>query len=109
MDQTLNYANILTHVLREKSKTRYRLQPRLKLVASCDAEAGQFVLILIGWDRDEWVHSITFHAQFVDGKIVIEADMTEGLKPLLLEAGIPTEAFLSDRQRDLMEEAKPAA
>ncbi len=109
MDQTLNYANILRHVLREKSKSKFRLQPRLKLVSSCDNESGQFLLIMIGWDRDRWVHNITFHAQFINGKIVIETDMTEGLKPLLLEAGIPSEAFLSDRERDLMEEEKLAA
>lgn len=109
MDQTLNYAEILTQVLREKSSTKYRLQPHLKLVASCDQEAGQFLLIRLGWKLGHWVHQIVFHAQFVNGKIVIEADQTEGLKPVLLEAGIPPEAFLSDRERDRIEEEKLAA
>ncbi|HYE72922.1 MAG TPA: element excision factor XisI family protein [Blastocatellia bacterium] len=109
MDQTLKYAEILTQVLREKSKTKYKLQPRLKLVASCDRESGQFLLVKLGWDREHWVHQIIFHAQFVGNKIVIEADQTEGLKPLLLEAGIPPEAFLSDQERDRMEEEKFAA
>jgi hypothetical protein len=109
MAQTINYADILTEVLREKSKTRYPLTPRVRLVASCDQESGQFLLIMIGWDnRKHWHHSITFHAQLIDGKVIIETDMTEGLKPLLLEMGIPEEAFLSDRERDRLEAAQAA-
>jgi hypothetical protein len=104
MDQTLKYADILTEILREKAKLRYPTIPRLKLVASCDRECGQFLLIMIGWDnREHWHHSITFHAQLLDGKVIIETDMTEGLKPLLLEAGIREEDFLSDRERDRLE------
>jgi hypothetical protein len=109
MDQTKRYADILTQALREKSKTRYPLQPRLKLISSCDRETGQFLLIRIGWDKKHWHHSILFHAQLIDGKVIIEADMTEGLKPLLLEAGIPEEAFLSDRDRDRAEAEQIAA
>ena len=106
MAQTLNYAEILTQVLREESKIRYPLEPRLKLVSSCDPETGQFLLIRLGWDKHEhWHHIITFHAQLIDGKVIIEADMTEGLKPSLLEAGIRPEDFLSDRERDRIEAA----
>ncbi len=110
MDRTMKYGDILTNVLREKSKVRYPLQPGLKIVSSCDWESGQFLLIVIGWDEDDWHHSILFHAQIVDGQVIIEADMTQdGLKPLLLEAGIPEEAFLSDRDRDYAEATQIAA
>jgi hypothetical protein len=102
MDQTMKrYADILTQILREESKVKFPLQPRLKIVSSCDHESGQFLLIVIGWDKRHWNHDILFHAQIVDGRIIIETDMTEdGLKPVLLEAGIPEEVFLSDRDRD---------
>jgi hypothetical protein len=111
MDPTVKYADILTEVLRAEAKLQFPLTPRVKLVASCDRESGQFLLIMIGWDnREHWHHSITFHAQLVDGKVIIETDMTEeGLKPLLLEMGIPEEAFLSDRERDRIEAAQVAA
>jgi hypothetical protein len=109
MAQTVNYADILTEVLREKGNTRYPLQPGLKLVASCDPVSGQFLLIRIGWDKNHWHHSIVFHAQIIHGKVIIEADMTEGLKPSLLEAGIRPEDFLSDRDRDREEEMQLAA
>jgi len=110
MDRTKNYADILTQILREKSKVKYPLQPGLKLVSSCDQETGQFLLIRIGWDKDEWFHNILFHAQVIGGRIIIEIDMTQdGLKPLLLEAGIPEEAFLSDEDNYEIEAVQVAA
>ena len=100
MDQTVNYADILTRIIHEEGKLQPSFQPRLKIVSSCDRETGQFLLIMVGWDKEHWRHSILFHAQLIDGKVIIEADMTEGLKPLLLEAGIREEDFLSDDERD---------
>ena len=32
MDRTMKYAQILTQILPEKSKTRYALRPRVKIV-----------------------------------------------------------------------------
>ena len=109
MDQTVNYADILTQVIHEEGKLQPSFQPKLKIVSSCDRETGQFLLIMVGWDKEHWRHSILFHAQLIHGKVIIEADNTEGLKPFLLEAGIPEEAFLSDREYDLREEQKLAA
>jgi hypothetical protein len=109
MDQAVKYADILTEVLRAEAKLQFLNTPRVKLVASCDRESGQFLLIMIGWDnRERWHHSITFHAQLIDSRVIIETDMTEGLKPVLLEMGIPEEAFLSDRERDRLEAMQAA-
>ncbi len=102
MDQSRRYADILTQVLREKSKLSFRTIPRLKIVSSCDTEAGQFLLIMIGWDNQKhWVHSILFHAQVIDSNVIIESDMTEdGLTSALCEAGISFEHILSGEDRD---------
>jgi hypothetical protein len=100
MDQTVNYADTLTRVIHEEGKYQPSFQPKLKIVSACDQDTGQFLLLVIGWDKEHWVHNILFHAQLIDGKVVIERDLTEGLKPILIEAGIPEEAFLSDRDRD---------
>ena len=100
MDRTERYADILTQALRKETKVQPSLQPGLKIVSSCDQETGQFLLVIVEWDRDERYHSILFHAQLIDGKVIIEADMTEGLKSLLVEAGIREEDFLSDRDFD---------
>ena len=100
MDQAMSYADILTQVVHEEGKLQPSFQPGLKIVSSCDRETGQFLLIVVGWDKEHWRHSILFHAQLLDGRVVIETDNTEdGLKPLLIEAGIRAEDFLSDKER----------
>lgn len=109
MDQTVNYADILTRVIHEEGKLQPSFQPRLKIVSACDRETGQFLLILVGWDKEHWRHHILFHAQLIDGKVIIETDLTEGVKPQLIEAGIPEEAFLSDKDRDRPEAGQIAA
>ncbi|MEK6304458.1 MAG: element excision factor XisI family protein [Acidobacteriota bacterium] len=110
MDQTVSYANLLTQVMREEAKLQPSVQPRLKVVSSCDSETGQFLLIVIGWDnRKHRVHNILFHAQLVDGKVIIETDMTEeGLMPALIEAGIPEEDIISGSPLRKLE-AEPVA
>jgi XisI protein len=70
---------------------------------------GQFLLIRIGWEKNTWRHDILFHAELIGDKLIIQADLTEGLKPLLLEAGIRAEAFLSDRDYNWREAAKAVA
>ena len=96
MDQTLNYADILTKVLREEERFQPSFVP-VKIVPVCDAISGQFLLIAVGWEGRRRVDNVLFHAQLIDSQVIIETDnIEEGLKPLLLEAGIPAEAFLSD-------------
>lgn len=109
MDQTMSYANILEQVMREEGKLQPSFQPGLKIVSSCDSESGQYLLILIGWDKNEWHHTILFHAQLIGGKIIIETDMTEGLKPQLIEAGIRPEDFLSEQETYAPKISKMAA
>ena len=109
MDQTLNYADILTQVIHEEGKLQPSFQPELKIVSSCDRETGQFLLIVIGWNKEQWRHHILFHAQLVDGKVSIETDLTEGLKPSLIDAGIRPEDFLPSRARRKQEAVRAAA
>jgi hypothetical protein len=94
MDQTMNYAEILTQVMREEGKLQPKHGP--KIVSVCDQEAGQFLLIAVGWQNRQRYDDIVFHAQLADGKVTIETDMTEeGLKQALIEAGVREEDILS--------------
>lgn len=109
MDQTAKYADILTEVLHAEAKT-FPTIPKLRLVASCDRETGHFLLIMVGWDnRNHWHHSISFHAELRHGQVFINIDMTEGVKPQLLEAGIRPEDFLDDREFDYSAATRTAA
>ncbi|MCI0388816.1 MAG: XisI protein [Acidobacteria bacterium] len=110
MDQTMNYADILSRVIHEEGKLQPSFQPRLKIVSVCDQETRQFLLIAVGWEGRRRADNILFHAQLADGKVSIETDMTEeGLKQTLIEAGIREEDFLSDKERDRLEAERVAA
>lgn len=98
MDQTVNYADILTQVIHEEGKFQPSFQPKLKIVSSCDRKTGQFLLIVVGWDKGHWQHSILFHAQLIDGKVIIEADNTEDITTTLIEAGVRPEDIISGRK-----------
>ena len=97
MDQTNRYADCLTAVLRAEAGRPFSAQPRLQIVAACDREAGEFLLILLGWASDqEWRDSVLVHARLLDGFVVIETDNLEaGLKPALIAAGIPADHIIS--------------
>ena len=94
MDQTMSYAEILTQVVREEGKLQPKNGP--KIVSVCDQVAGQFLLIAVGWQSRHRYDDIVFHAQLVDGQVIIETDMTEeGLKQTLIEAGVREDDILS--------------
>ena len=95
MDQAMNYADILTQVIHEEGKLQPSFQPELKIVSACDRETGQFLLIVVGWDKEHWQHSILFHAQLIDGEVIIEANNTEDMTELLIGAGIRAEDIVS--------------
>jgi hypothetical protein len=108
MAQTMNYANILTHVLREEAQIQPSIQP-ITIAPVCDPVSGQFLLIATGYENKAWFDSILFHARLADGLVVIELDnIEEGLKPALIEAGIPAEHIISGL-KFAQRKAEPAA
>ncbi|MGH9841503.1 MAG: element excision factor XisI family protein [Blastocatellia bacterium] len=96
----MNYAEILTNVMRDQERFQPSFVP-VRIVSVCDPASRQFLLVAVGWEGWRRVDNILFHAQLIDGQVIIETDLTEeGLKPALIEAGIRAEDFLSDRDRD---------
>ena len=109
MGSKMNYADILTRVLREEEQFQPSFVP-VKIAAVCDQFSGQFMLVAFGWEGQRHVGNILFHARLIDGHVVIETDMTEeGLKPQLIEAGIRPEDFLSYKELRQPEVARMAA
>lgn len=108
MDQTVNYADILTRVLREESKAQPRLQP-IRIASICDRETGQYLLTATGWENKLRMDTILFHARLVGGKVVIETDnIEEGLKLTLIEEGIAEVDIVTSLSTD-KQETKPVA
>ncbi|CCI04626.1 element excision factor XisI family protein [Microcystis aeruginosa] len=95
MDNTVNYADILTQVIRKESAMQPRLQ-NLKITPVCDPESGNFLIIMTGWEKEAWINTILFHARLFKNKIVIEDDnLEEGLTTNLIQAGIPPEDIIT--------------
>ena len=109
MDTTMSYADILTKVMRDEEQFQPSFVP-VKIVPVCDPTSGQFLLVAVGWEGRRRVDNILFHAQLIDGHVIIETDNTEeGLKPLLIEAGIRAEDFLPIKDYDQSKAEKLAA
>ena len=95
MDNTVNYADILTQVIRKESSMQPRLQT-LKITPVCYPESGNFLIIMTGWEKEAWINTILFHARLLKNKIVIEDDnLEEGLTTTLIQAGIPPEDIIT--------------
>ena len=91
MDYSLNYSSILQTTLREATIAQPRLQS-IQIYPVCDVESGHFLILATGWDKQEWIHTILFHAHLTDDRITIEEDsFEEGLTTALIAAGIPAE------------------
>jgi len=109
MDTTMSYADILTKVMRDEERFQPSFVP-VKIAPVCDPTSGQFLLVAVGWEGRRRVDSILFHAQLIDGQVIIERDMTEeGLKQALIEAGIREQDILSYKDHDQLEATQVAA
>lgn len=93
MDQQLNFAAILTQVMRDEAQ--YQPLGGPEIVSACDQQTGQYLLLAVGWQQARHINHIIFHARLFNGLVVIETDNTEeGLKATLIEAGIPADQIV---------------
>ena len=105
MDQINRYADIITAVMREEADVSFiGQQQRLQVVTACDRESGEFLLIMLGWaSNKEWHDSVLVHVRLLDGFVVVETDnIEEGIKSLLVEAGIPSDHIVSGMKYERM-------
>ena len=88
MDNSLNYLDIIQNTVREATKDQPRLQP-IKLYPVCDRDSGHFLVLATGWDKQQWINTILFHAHLVDREVIVEEDnFEESLTTALITAGI---------------------
>jgi XisI protein len=91
MDNSLNYANIIKQVLQEATIDQPRLQA-IRIYPICDLEAGHFLVLATGWDKQQWINTILFQAHLADRQVIIDEDnFEEGLTAALIAAGIPAQ------------------
>ncbi|UIE37249.1 element excision factor XisI family protein [Leptodesmis sichuanensis] len=94
----LSYADILKKTVQAATVNQPRLQA-IKLYPVCDSESGHFLVLATGWDKQQWMDTILFHARLVGNQVVIEEDnFEEGLTQVLIAEGIDKKDIVSDRE-----------
>lgn len=91
MDQLTRYRDEIKRGLsRRRDFYNGSTKQDIEAVCAFDDEAGQYVLLWIGWRNKCKVRQIVLHVRLRDGKIWIETDDTEdGFATELLKAGVP--------------------
>jgi hypothetical protein len=91
MDRLNEYRNLIKRGLcRLRDYHNGPSRQEIEAVCVFDDEAGQYLLLWIGWQNKKRVEIIMLHIRLRDGKIWIETDGTEdGFATELLKAGVP--------------------
>ncbi len=104
MDNSLKYVDILKKTVQDATIDQPSLQA-IKLYPVCDTESGHFLVLATGFDKQQWMDNVVFHARLIekdncDRKIIIEEDdFEEGLVNILIEAGIKKEDIVTSWQQ----------
>ncbi len=83
-------------------------QPTVEYQVLTDEKHDKYQLLALGWDKNERIYYVIFHADIIGGKIWIQEDNTEeGLASLLLKEGIAKQrivlAYYPDYHRKFTE------
>jgi hypothetical protein len=100
----LNYVNILKKTVQEATIAQPSLQ-KIELYPVCDPDSGNFLVLATGWDKQQRLDSIMFHARLCDRQIIIETDnFEEGLSDTLVAAGVRGKDIITSWQQAFEEQ-----
>lgn len=89
MDTQLNYRNIIKKILEDVAQYRASLPDSYDSQILFDDQRGRYLVLDIGWNDDNYLHTTPIHIDLIDDKVWIQYDDTEeGIASDLLEAGI---------------------
>ncbi|GAB1543259.1 hypothetical protein NUACC21_59330 [Scytonema sp. NUACC21] len=92
MDTGLKYQDIIKNVLQNHADYRTAVPDDYTSQVIFDDERRQYLVLDIGWSRDNYLHATPIHISLIDNKVWIQYDDTEeGVATDLMEAGIPKE------------------
>ena len=99
MDRIASYSHIIQNYLSEKASVPFSPGVALKLVVIADTTAHQYILLTVGEQKGEKVHSIDIHIAIENEKVVVLLDNTEwNVRKQLEAAGIAREDFIDATQ-----------
>ena len=89
MDTQLKYRLIIKQVLQNHADYRSTIPDAYSSQVLFDDERGQYLVLDIGWNDDQYLHSTPIHLSLVNDKIWIQYDDTEeGIVTDLIDAGV---------------------
>ncbi len=92
MNQLDRYRKVVKDILTEYHHLNEKSDSSTKSVLAFDDVHNQYLLLLMGWQEDERIKSITIHISLTNNKIWVEEDWTEeGVATDLLAKGISRE------------------
>lgn len=92
MDTQLKYRSIIKSVLQEHLNYRAALPDDYTSQIIFDDERGQYLILDMGWNSDNYLHATPIHISLIDDKVWIQYDDTEdGVATDLVSAGISKE------------------
>lgn len=95
MDRLKLYRQIIQEVLREYHQLNIKSNSTIESTLAFDEKQDQYLLLLMGWQKDERIKSVMIHIRLQDGKVWIEEDWTEdGVATDLLAKGIRREEIV---------------
>ncbi|MBI3821121.1 MAG: XisI protein [Planctomycetes bacterium] len=91
MDRMNRYHDLIKRGLTERRDfTNGRGRTDIEAVCVFDDEAGQYLLLWVGWQNKRRVDNTMLHVRLHEHKIWIETDRTEdGFATELIKAGVP--------------------
>ncbi|AOY79974.1 XisI protein [Moorena producens JHB] len=95
MDRLKRYRQIVQEVVREYHQLNKKSGSTIESALVFDEVQDQYLLLLMGWHKDERIKSVMIHIRLKDDKIWIEEDWTEdGVATDLLQKGILREEIV---------------
>ena len=91
MDRKVKYADLIkSELMKYREFSNQGRRDNIEAMCAFDDDAGQYLLVRVGWDGKRRFRQIVLHIRLQAGKIWIETDDTyDGFATELLKAGVP--------------------
>ena len=95
MDRLNHYRQIIQDILTQYHHINEKSSSKTESALAFDEVHDQYLLLLMGWHKDERIKSVMIHIRLKDEKIWIEEDWTEdGVATDLLLKGVAREEIV---------------
>jgi len=90
MDRVEEYKELIVTILQEKVEKIPKNMPNIWHQLVIDEARKQFILLAMGWHKNEYIHDWIFHIELKNEQIWVHEDLSDpGIKLALLEKDVP--------------------